>query len=78
MDRPTADAPEGEASAELWERTSAKGSRYFCGLLGGCHLLLLFDEGEREHPTRPGETVVCGTCFCRRERPSEARGRTCR
>ena len=42
--------------AELWERTSAKGSRYFSGFMGDCQLLL-FDGGEKGHPTKPGERV---------------------
>src|SRR3954463_14890579 len=42
--------------AELWERTSARGTRYFSGFLGDAQVLM-FDGGEREHPTRPGETV---------------------
>src|SRR5690348_3551322 len=42
--------------AELWERTSARGTRYFSGFLGDAQILM-FDGGEREHPTRPGETV---------------------
>jgi hypothetical protein len=41
---------------ELWERTSAKGTRYFSGFMGGCNLVM-FDGGEKPHPTRPGETV---------------------
>ena len=42
--------------AEMWERTSAKGTRYFSGFLGDAQLLL-FNAGERDHPTRPGERV---------------------
>ena len=42
--------------AELWERTSARGTRYFSGFLGDAQVLL-FDGGEKPHPTRPGETV---------------------
>jgi hypothetical protein len=41
---------------ELWERTSAKGRRYFSGFLGEAQVLM-FDGGEKPHPTRPGETV---------------------
>jgi hypothetical protein len=41
---------------EMWERTSAKGTRYYSGFMGDCQLLL-FDGGEKPHPTRPGETV---------------------
>src|SRR5689334_16373877 len=42
--------------AELWERTSARGSRYFSGFMGDAQVLL-FDGGEKPHPTKPGETV---------------------
>src|SRR4051794_5463210 len=42
--------------AELWERTSARGSRYFSGFMGDAQVLL-FDGGAKPHPTRPGETV---------------------
>jgi hypothetical protein len=42
--------------AELWERTSARGSRYFSGFMGDAQVLL-FDGGEKPHPTRQGETV---------------------
>src|SRR5829696_6295631 len=41
---------------ELWERTSAHGTRYFSGFLGDSQILM-FDGGERPHPTRPEETV---------------------
>jgi hypothetical protein len=40
----------------LWERTSAKSTRYFSGFMGGCQVLM-FDAGEKPHPTRPGEMV---------------------
>jgi hypothetical protein len=43
--------------AELWERTSAKGNTYYLGFMGSVSVALLRD-GERPHPTRPGETVV--------------------
>ena len=42
--------------AELWERTSARGTRYFSGFMGDAQVLL-FDAGERPHPTREGEVV---------------------
>src|SRR4051794_22745891 len=42
--------------AELWERTSARGTRYFSGFMGDAQVLL-FDDGEKPHPTKPGETV---------------------
>jgi hypothetical protein len=50
------DQPRMLRLAELWERTSAKGARYFSGFMGDVQLLL-FDGGEKEHPTRPGERV---------------------
>lgn len=43
--------------AELWERESKAGNRYFSGYLGKAQLLL-FKDGERPHPTRPDETIV--------------------
>jgi hypothetical protein len=43
--------------AELWERESQHGNRYFSGFWGGLSVALLRD-GERPHPTRPDETVV--------------------
>src|SRR5688572_28293563 len=42
--------------AELWERTSQHGNTYFAGFWGHLSVALLFD-GERPHPTRPGEVV---------------------
>src|SRR4051794_29569581 len=42
--------------AELWERTSARGTRYFSGFMGDTQVLM-FDGGEQPHPTKPGETV---------------------
>src|SRR3954452_15905369 len=42
--------------AELWERTSGRGTRYFSGFMGGCQVLM-FDGGEQPHPTKPGEMV---------------------
>jgi hypothetical protein len=42
--------------AELWERTSGRGTRYFSGFMSGCQVLM-FDGGEQPHPTKPGETV---------------------
>src|SRR3954447_25887761 len=35
---------------------SAKGPRYLSGFMGDTQVLM-FDAGEREHPTKPGETV---------------------
>jgi hypothetical protein len=43
--------------AELWERESQHGNRYFSGFWGDLSVALLRD-GERPHPTRPDETVV--------------------
>jgi hypothetical protein len=40
----------------VWERTSAAGNKYYSGFLGSSQLLM-FDDGEHPHPTRPGETV---------------------
>jgi hypothetical protein len=42
--------------AELWERTSGRGTRYFSGFMGDAQVLL-FEGGEKPHPTRPEETV---------------------
>jgi hypothetical protein len=41
---------------DLWERISARGTRYFSGYAGPVQYLL-FDAGERPHPTRPDEMV---------------------
>jgi hypothetical protein len=47
--------------AELWERTSQKtGKKYLSGYWGNCQVLL-FDGGEKDHPTRPGERVKTWT-----------------
>jgi hypothetical protein len=40
----------------VWERVSQNGNRYFSGYLGNSQLLM-FDDGEQPHPTKPGETV---------------------
>jgi hypothetical protein len=42
--------------AEFWERTSAKGKRFFSGFMGDTQILL-FGGGEKDHPTKPGEKV---------------------
>jgi len=42
--------------AELWERESKAGRQYFSGYWGNLSVALLRD-GERPHPTRPGEVV---------------------
>jgi hypothetical protein len=49
-------APRMVKLAELWERTSAKGTRYFSGFMGDCQVLM-FDGGTKPHPTKPDETV---------------------
>jgi hypothetical protein len=42
--------------AEVWQRESASGKTYFSGYLGAARVLL-FDAGERDHPTKPGERI---------------------
>jgi hypothetical protein len=56
---------------ELWERQSAKGNQYFSGFLGGLSLALLRD-GEREHPTRPGQTVMVWKLVAQERQPRPA------
>lgn len=41
---------------ELWERTSAKGARYFSGFMSDAQVLL-FDARKKPRPSRPEETV---------------------
>jgi hypothetical protein len=43
--------------AELWERRSGQGSTCFAGFMGNLAVALLHD-GERVHPSRPGEKVT--------------------
>ena len=50
-------APRMVKLCEVWERTSAKGTRYFSGFMGSTQVLL-FKQGEKPHPTRPDETVI--------------------
>ena len=45
--------------AELWERTSAKGTRYFSGFMGGCQVLL-FDAGEKRTRRARARRCTCG------------------
>jgi hypothetical protein len=52
----TADRKPMVKLTEVWERTSKNGNRYFSGFLGASQLLI-FDDGEKPHPTRPDETV---------------------
>jgi hypothetical protein len=59
--------------AELWERQSSKGNAYFSGFMGHVSVALLRD-GERPHPTRPGETVTVWKLVAQeRERPPKPR-----
>ena len=59
---------------EMWERVSAKGTRYFSGFLGDAQLLL-FEAGERDHPSRPGEKVkVWNLLVGERNRPAQREG----
>jgi hypothetical protein len=50
-------APRMVSLCKVWERTSAKGTRYFSGFLGSAQLLI-FEDGQKPHPTRPGEVVT--------------------
>lgn len=43
--------------ASMWQRKSAAGKTYFSGFLGDAQLLL-FKQGEKDHPTREGEKVT--------------------
>jgi hypothetical protein len=52
----TANEPEDDQIAVLWKRTSARG-RGTSAVFGGDVAVLLFDAGERPHPTKPDETV---------------------
>ena len=55
--------------AELWQRTSAKGTEYFSGYMGNTQLLL-FKQGEKPHPTRPDETVVAWNLLVQERDPA--------
>src|SRR4051794_10945757 len=59
--------------AELWERTSARGTRYFSGFMGDAQVLL-FDAGEKPHPTRPEETVHVWRLMVQERDPSRRPG----
>lgn len=59
--------------AELWERTSAKGTRYFSGFMGNV-ALVMFDGGEQPHPTRPDETVHVWRLMAQERDPSRRGG----
>jgi hypothetical protein len=52
----------------MWERVSAKGTRYFSGFLGDAQLLM-FDGGERDHPSKPGERVHVWNVLCQERDP---------
>jgi hypothetical protein len=56
---------------ELWERESKAGRQYFSGFLGGLQLALLRD-GERPHPTRPGETITVWRLVASERQPRQA------
>jgi hypothetical protein len=56
--------------AELWERESQHGNRYFSGFWGGLSVALLRD-GERPHPTRPDETVVVWRLVAQEREPRD-------
>lgn len=66
-------APRMVKLCEVWERTSAKGSTYFSGYLGSAQVLL-FKEGEKPHPTRPGETVKVWNIMLQERDPSRRSG----
>jgi hypothetical protein len=59
---------------ELWERQSARSNTYFAGFWGGLSVALLYD-GERPHPTRPGETVVVWRLVAQERQPRDATSR---
>jgi hypothetical protein len=61
--------------AELWQRTSAAGNIYYSGFPGGAQLLL-FDDGEHAHPTRPDAGIVARSPGAQAPRPMGARIRT--
>lgn len=75
--RSLAERPPKLMLAELWQRKSADGRTYFTGFLGGLMLVLL-REGERDHPTRPGEKVIVWSLLAehrpRRQGSGGARG----
>ena len=66
-------APRMVKLCELWERTSAKGTRYFSGYLGSA-TVLVFAKGERPHPTRPDETVTVWDVLVQEKDPARRPG----
>jgi hypothetical protein len=56
---------------ELWERRSAKGNLYFSGFLGGLSVVLLRD-GERAHPSKPGELITVWKLLLQERQPRDA------
>lgn len=50
-------APRMVKLADLWQRKSANGTTYFSGFMGATQILV-FKDGEKPHPSRPGETVI--------------------
>jgi hypothetical protein len=60
--------------AELWERQSQHGNTCFSGFWGGLSVALLRD-GERPHPTRPGEVVTVWKLVAQEREPRDGRQR---
>src|SRR4051812_23631828 len=56
---------------ELWERQSARSNTYFSGYWGNLSVALLRD-GERPHPTRPGEVIVVWRLVASERQPRPA------
>jgi hypothetical protein len=57
--------------AELWERESKAGRQYFSGYWGNLSVALLRD-GERPHPTRPGEVITVWKLVASERQPRPA------
>lgn len=57
----------------VWERTSARGSRYLSGFWGDCQVVGFF-KGEKQHPTRPDETVLVWEIFLQEKDPARRPG----
>ena len=66
-------APHMVKLSEVWERTSAKGTRYFSGFLGSAQLLI-FEDGQKPHPTRHGELVTVWNVLLQERDPSRRPG----
>jgi hypothetical protein len=66
-------APRMVKLAEMWQRKSAKGAVYFSGYMGSTQVLL-FKEGEKPHPTRPGEVVKVWNIMLQERDPSRRPG----